>query len=614
MKTVLSFKALLTVGCLLLASVVGCHDARTEGEPDQIRIDTARDTGLGEDVLDPADVGPVVELPAEGQIGLTVLRAWEAMRFQQVPASADRRFVLVEARLSNGPGNRPLPAFHQYFSLELQSGLLQTASLHSELSELPCSGDLQVLEGNGYTCVLAFEVRFGETPSRLHYAADEERKASDAVQTTPCTVCEGECVDLQISREHCGQCSRGVGAGQICVGGAAQCEGGQLSACGQLCVDLSTNSSHCGQCNAAVPPGMFCSNGEGQCTDVNLTKCDNRCVNLNDDRDHCGGCFQGLAAGAHCVDGVAVGCGEGESICDGDCVDLKTSAEHCGECGISCGDTGFCSGTAFLGVGWNCHHSFIDVSAGLNHTCGILTDQSLLCWGNNDSGQTTTPAGQFRQLSAGSLHTCGLRTTGAIECWGSNTYNQVIAPTGTFTHVTSGSHHSCGIRVDNSVVCWGRNHQGQRDVSPGTYEFVDAGVWNTCVITGGVATCIGEGSNGKNIVPDRAFSEIAVGYQHICGLTTTGEIFCWGRNQFGESSPPAGTFSKLAAGQDHSCAIVADTGAVRCWGKSDAYRTHATPAVHVSAGAFHTCSMRATNGGVVCGGDDTRVSTIVPRP
>ncbi len=58
------------------------------------------------------------------------------------------------------------------------------------------------------------------------------------------------------------------------------------------------------------------------------------------------------------------------------------------------------------------------VSAGAHHTCGLKTDGTLACWGRNDYGQATPPAGTFSQVSAGGYHTCGLKTDGTLACWG----------------------------------------------------------------------------------------------------------------------------------------------------------------------------------------------------
>ena len=46
---------------------------------------------------------------------------------------------------------------------------------------------------------------------------------------------------------------------------------------------------------------------------------------------------------------------------------------------------------------------FVSVSAGVWHTCGVRTDGSVECWGDDDSGQATPLAGEFVSVSAGAL-------------------------------------------------------------------------------------------------------------------------------------------------------------------------------------------------------------------
>ena len=61
---------------------------------------------------------------------------------------------------------------------------------------------------------------------------------------------------------------------------------------------------------------------------------------------------------------------------------------------------------------------FTSVSAGARHSCGLLSNGSVECWGNNDDGQASPPTGSFTSVSVGARHSCGLLSHGSIECWG----------------------------------------------------------------------------------------------------------------------------------------------------------------------------------------------------
>ena len=83
--------------------------------------------------------------------------------------------------------------------------------------------------------------------------------------------------------------------------------------------------------------------------------------------------------------------------------------------------------------------SFKQISSGGGHTCAVTsTGGEVYCWGLNSSGQladlTNTNRGvpthiagnlTFVEVSAGADHTCGRGTDGIVYCWGSNVAGQV---------------------------------------------------------------------------------------------------------------------------------------------------------------------------------------------
>jgi alpha-tubulin suppressor-like RCC1 family protein len=82
----------------------------------------------------------------------------------------------------------------------------------------------------------------------------------------------------------------------------------------------------------------------------------------------------------------------------------------------------------------------IAIAPGGNHTCAIVAGGSVQCWGGNSFGQigigetrsysTTTPVtvtgiSNATFLTTKAEHTCALLADGSIRCWGANTRGQI---------------------------------------------------------------------------------------------------------------------------------------------------------------------------------------------
>ncbi len=247
------------------------------------------------------------------------------------------------------------------------------------------------------------------------------------------------------------------------------------------------------------------------------------------------------------------------------------------------------------------------ISSGETHTCGVQSNGTLACWGDNASGKATPPSGTFSQVSAGGSHTCAIKTDHTLACWGDTSSGQATAPGGTFSQVSAGGLHTCAIKTDGTLACWGDNSLGQSSPPAGAFSQVSAGGFHTCgVRIDGTVACWGYNFSGQASPPAGNFSQVSAGGSHTCGVQSNATLACWGDNFFGQATPPAGHFTQVSAGDSHTCAIQND-GTVACWGYN--FSGQATPPTtgtfsQVSAGGSHTCAIK-TDGTVACWGDNT---------
>ncbi|MFL2967716.1 MAG: putative Ig domain-containing protein [Candidatus Poseidoniaceae archaeon] len=306
------------------------------------------------------------------------------------------------------------------------------------------------------------------------------------------------------------------------------------------------------------------------------------------------------------------------------------------------------------------------VATGMLHTCAILDNGDLKCWGSDQYGQlgddgtntdidapssTAIDLGPGRtavDVAAGVWHTCALLDNGDVKCWGSDNYGQLgdggtntdidapsstaidLGPGRTAVSVSAGMFHTCALLDNSEVKCWGRDNHGQLGDGGGTTDTSEPS------------------STAIDLGPGRTAVAIDAGGYYTCAILDNGELKCWGRDDYGmlgdggtthtsstyTTAPsstaidlgPGRTAVAVDAGNAHTCAIL-DNGELKCWGwdrhgqLGDGGTTHTfatyttTPsstaidlgpgrtAIAVSGHLFHTCAL-LDNSDLKCWGSD----------
>ena len=256
------------------------------------------------------------------------------------------------------------------------------------------------------------------------------------------------------------------------------------------------------------------------------------------------------------------------------------------------------------------------LAAGAHHTCALLADGQLRCWGWNEDGQSNARLGTFASVSAGLSHTCAIDTTEALRCWGETTgvdgYPPIpAAPEGSFTQVSAAFGSTCAVTTSSGVQCWGFDNWGQATAPAGQFAQVTVAAFHTCALTtAGSIQCWGRQVGGPSDPPTGAFTQISASMFYNCALKTNGEVQCWGEDFVsGQTNSPAGRFTQVAAGTSQACALTTG-GEVRCWGGDSEPPTGRFS--QVAVGAYHVCALRQ-DGAVECWGSNDRGQLDIPE-
>ncbi|MGA2248224.1 MAG: immunoglobulin domain-containing protein [Verrucomicrobiota bacterium] len=110
------------------------------------------------------------------------------------------------------------------------------------------------------------------------------------------------------------------------------------------------------------------------------------------------------------------------------------------------------------------------IAAGRNHSLALLTNGTVVAWGDNSFGQASPPSDLVNVvgIAAGDLHSAALCSDGTVVVWGDDTFGQTNLPAGlsNIVAIAAGDFHTYALGTNGSVIGWGDNTFGQLNVPP----------------------------------------------------------------------------------------------------------------------------------------------------
>jgi alpha-tubulin suppressor-like RCC1 family protein len=233
------------------------------------------------------------------------------------------------------------------------------------------------------------------------------------------------------------------------------------------------------------------------------------------------------------------------------------------------------------------------LAVGADHSCAILDDGTLKCWGDNSNGElglgdtnargdapdemgdhlpvVDLGAGRHaKALSLGNRHSCALLDDDTLRCWGYNYYEQlgigsigdrgdnpgemgdnlppVLVGSKKPIAVAAGFVNTCAQFEDGSLKCWGNNDHGQLGQGHNTW-------------IGSNPAQMGDALPAIDLGAGRQVLKVGVGVERVCALLDNQTVKCWGYGGYGALGYGDSADRGAAPGQMGDALLALDFGA-----------------------------------------------------
>jgi alpha-tubulin suppressor-like RCC1 family protein len=287
------------------------------------------------------------------------------------------------------------------------------------------------------------------------------------------------------------------------------------------------------------------------------------------------------------------------------------------------GDNANEMGDSLLPVPLGTGRKAVSIGAGSTHVCAVLDNGSLKCWGGNAKGELGLGDTNYRGDTAGEMgdslpavslgtgrtakavgggtrHTCALLDNNTVKCWGESPFGAAghgdtvtrgdgpnemgnalpavsLGNGRTVKALSVGYQNTCAILDNDALKCWGSGDFGQLGLGNTAHRGDNAGE-------------MGDNLPAIDLGVGRKARQVVVGSAHVCALLDNTKVKCWGANDVGElglgdvnhrgdnagemgDNLPVLNFaagitvaSLSEGGQPTSTCVTFTSGRVKCWG------------------------------------------------